>query len=242
MFQDAIVGKDARLGEGCRIGRLAIIEDGAVLADDVIVGEGAVVLAGTELGAGVEIGPMCVIGKQPRAASSSTREVAPAGRLVIGAGSVVGASAVVYAGSEFGEECYVGDQAGVREGCSFADGVLIGRMVAVEAAVRIGPRSRIMTGAYITGETVIEDEVFVGPKAITTNDRYLSMWQKPVFEGPTILSRAAVGAGACLLAGITVGEGAVVAMGAVVTGNVPPGRVYVGVPARDAGEVKPRGD
>lgn len=49
---------------------------------------------------------------------------------------------------------------------------------------------------------------------------------------------ASVGAGACLLSGIAVGGGAVVGMGAVVIEDAPAGRVYVGVPARDVGEVR----
>jgi acetyltransferase-like isoleucine patch superfamily enzyme len=232
------IGKDVVTGSGCEIGIGAVIEDGVVLGDGVRIGHGAVVLSGTRLGDGVEVGPLSVLGKQPQAAASSTREVSAATPLVFGTGCVIGSSAVIYAGSEFGPGCYVGDLAGVRESGSFAEAVLIGRMVSVEADVKIGARSRVMTGGYVTGETVLEEDVFLGPKVITTNDRYLSMWKEPVFQGPTVKARAAVGAGACLLSGITVGEGAVVGMGAVVIEDIPAGRVYVGVPARDAGEAR----
>jgi acetyltransferase-like isoleucine patch superfamily enzyme len=190
------------------------------------------------LGRRAEVGPNTVLGKRPRAAASSTRDVEEAGALVIGDDCVVGASCVVYAGSSFGPRCYIGDQAGIRENCVFEEEVLIGRMVSVEADVTVGARSRIMTGAYITGETTIEDDVFIGPMVVTTNDRYVTMWKEPEFKGPTIKRGAAVGAGACLLSGVTIGEGALVGMGTIVTRDVPEGRIFRGVPGCDAGVVR----
>jgi len=95
-----------------------------------------------------------------------------------------------------------------------------------------------MHGVGITRETCIEEDVFLGPRVITTNDRYLNMWENPSFKSPTIRAGAAIGAGACLLSGITVGRGALVGMGAVVLEDVPDSRIFVGAPARDAGEVR----
>jgi acetyltransferase-like isoleucine patch superfamily enzyme len=238
MAADYYVGKLAEVGANCRIGTNAVIEDGATVADGVTIGPGAVIMSGTRIGEGCEIGSNSTLGKQPRAAAASTRTVQPAGELVIGPSCVIGSSCVIYGGASFDAECYVGDLAGVREKCTLARAVLIGRMVSLEADVSVGAGSRIMTGAYLTGETIIEDDVFIGPKVITTNDRYMAMWKQPVFAGPTVKRKASVGAGACLLSGITVGEGSVVGMGAVVIEDVRAGRVYVGVPARDAGEVR----
>jgi acetyltransferase-like isoleucine patch superfamily enzyme len=232
------VGKDAIVGPGCEIGLNAVVEDGAILGERVRIGYGTVVLGGTRIGDGVEVGPGTLLGKRPRAASSSTREVGPAGPLVIGPDSLIGAQCIIYSGNEFGHDCYVADQAWIRENCIFGAEVLIGQGVSVEADARIGARARIMTGAYITCETRIEEDVFLGPRVITTNDRYLNMWESPSLKGPTIRAGAAIGAGACLLSGITVGRGALVGMGAVVLEDVPDSRIFVGVPARDAGEVR----
>jgi UDP-2-acetamido-3-amino-2,3-dideoxy-glucuronate N-acetyltransferase len=80
--------------------------------------------------------------------------------------------------------------------------------------------------------------VFIGPKVITTNDRYPTLKKEKIHRGPTVKRAAEIGAGACLLAGITVGELALVGMGAVVVTDVPDGRLYIGVPARDAGEAR----
>lgn len=157
---------------------------------------------------------------------------------MIGAGSYMGASVVMLSGSELADDCFVGDLAAIREGCQLGEKVLIGRAVMVESRVRIGPSTRVQTGAYITDETEIEDAAFIGPGVLTTNDRYMSMWTEKTYRGPRIGRMAAIGAGAQLLAGITVGDKAVIGMGAVVIADVPPGRIFVGVPARDVGEVR----
>jgi acetyltransferase-like isoleucine patch superfamily enzyme len=232
---EANISPGASIGSGCVFGHGSVVEENAVIGDGVVLGHGALVLNGTHLGERVQVGPMSVLGKRPRAAASSTREVSFKGPLVIGAGSNVGACAVVYAGTTLGEDCFVGDLAGVRESCSFATGVLLGRAVMVEADVVIGARTRVQTGAYITGDVVLEDDVFIGPKVITTNDRYPTLKKEKIHRGPTVKRAAEIGAGACLLAGITVGELALVGMGAVVVTDVPDGRLYIGVPARDAG-------
>ena len=104
--------------------------------------------------------------------------------------------------------------------------------------VKIGDRSRILTGAYVSGNTVIEEDVFIGPMAVTANDLYMSMWRDKKYEAPVIKRRAAVGAGAKLPPGVTIGEGAVVGMGAVVVGDVPSGRVVAGNLARDIGPAR----
>ena len=218
---NSIIGKDAIVGSGCDIGLNAIIEDGAILGEHVRVGYGTVVLGGTRISDGVEVGPGTLLGRRPRAAVSSTRGVGPVGALVIGPNSVIGAHCIIYSGNEFARDCYVGDQAWIRENCIFGAEVLIGQRVSVDADVRVGARSRIMSGAYIACDTSIEEDVFLGPKVLTTNERYLNMQENPSFEGPTIRAGAAIGAGACLLAGITVGRGAVVGMGVVVLEDVP---------------------
>lgn len=230
------ISPDATVGSGCSFGHGVVVEGGAVLGDGVMLGHGVVVLSETELGERVEVGPMSVLGKKPRAAASSTREVSFCGPLVVGAGSIIGSSAVIYAGTTFEEGCYAGDLAGVRERCVFSAGVLLGRGAIVEAEVSIGARSRVQSGAYLTGEVTIEEDVFIGPRVITTNDRYPVRRDSKFYTGPVVKRAAAIGAGACLLAGITVGEEALVGMGAVVVTDVPPHRLFIGVPARDAGE------
>jgi acetyltransferase-like isoleucine patch superfamily enzyme len=85
---------------------------------------------------------------------------------------------------------------------------------------------------------VVEDDVFVGPGAITSNDDTMSRHGPEYKLRGAVLRRACrVGACAVLVPGAEVGEEAFVAAGAVVTRDVPPGAVAMGVPARVVREV-----
>lgn len=232
------VSDSADVGAGCRFGYNVVVEGGAHVGNGVILGHGAVVLPDAWLEDGVEAGPYSVLGKPPRGSGTSATRPGPGGRLFLGAGTVVGASAVLHSGTSFEERCYIGDLAAVREGCGFGRESVVGRLVQVENDAAIGARVRLQTGCYVSGWSTVEDDVFVGPGARTTNDRYMSMWKEKAYQGPVVRRGAAIGAGACLLAGVTIGEYAVVGMGAVVVTDVPPRRIFVGVPARDAGEVR----
>jgi UDP-2-acetamido-3-amino-2,3-dideoxy-glucuronate N-acetyltransferase len=102
----------------------------------------------------------------------------------------------------------------------------------------VGARVRVQTGCYLAGASVIEDDVFVAPGVVTTNDRYATR-HDPDYELEGVMLRRAcrVGGGAVLLPGVEVGEEAFVAAGAVVTRAVPPRAVVMGVPARRVREV-----
>ena len=96
----------------------------------------------------------------------------------------------------------------------------------------IGDRVSIQSSVYVTAGTVIEDEVFIGPGAITTNDRLIGELGGQL-DGPTLCRGCRIGAGAVLLPGVRIGEKALVAAGAVVSSDVADGALVVGVPARE---------
>jgi acetyltransferase-like isoleucine patch superfamily enzyme len=202
----------------------------------------AVVHEGTELGAGVVLGDYAVLGKQPTLGGRSTAKREQLPPLVVGDGSAILAHAVVFAGSRLGVGVIVGDQACVRERVTVGDGTVIGRGALVENDVAIGARCRIQANAYITAYSSLEDDVFVAPCVVTTNDNYMGRTEERLAEmrGPTIRRGARIGGGAVLLPGIEIGEEAFVGAGAVVLADVPPGAVVVGNPARKIREVPDR--
>jgi acetyltransferase-like isoleucine patch superfamily enzyme len=101
---------------------------------------------------------------------------------------------------------------------------------------RVGDFSRIQDQAHLVGDMIIEDHVFVGMGVMTTNDNdvYLTRFglHPTALKGPVLRRFSVVGTGATLLPGVEIGEGAVVAAGAVVTRDVPPWTMVAGVPAR----------
>lgn len=126
-------------------------------------------------------------------------------------------------------------------GCEIGDETKIGTFVEIQRGAKIGRRCKISSHSFICEGVTIEDEVFIGHGVTFTNDLY------PKAANPdgsmqtaadwtclrTLVSRgAAIGSGATLLCGITIGERATVGAGSVVTKDVPAGAVVVGNPAR----------
>jgi acetyltransferase-like isoleucine patch superfamily enzyme len=197
------------------------------------------VYPGTVLGEGVRLGDNCVVGKPPVLASGSSATGEASGPARLGDGVAIGAGSVVLAGAEIGAGCVVGDQAHVRERTTIGQGSVVGRGVSVENDVSIGARVRLQTNAYITAWSVVEDDVFVAPAVVLTNDPTAGRRRAgEQLRGATLRRACRVGAGAVLLPGVEVGEEAFVGAGAVVTADVPPRAVVLGVPARVVREVR----
>jgi UDP-2-acetamido-3-amino-2,3-dideoxy-glucuronate N-acetyltransferase len=200
--------------------------------------EPAFVHPDTVVGADVRFGDGCVVGKQPVLAAGSSAAGEAPGPAQLGDGVSIGAGAVVLAGAALGDGVIVGDQAHVRERASIGAGSVVGRGVSVENDVVVGERVRLQTNAYITAWSVVEDDVFVAPGVLLTNDPTAGRRRAgEELRGPTLRRACRVGAGAVLLPGVEVGEEAFVAAGAVVTADVPPRAVVMGVPARVVREV-----
>jgi acetyltransferase-like isoleucine patch superfamily enzyme len=203
------------------------------------VGENVVIYPGTVIGDGCRIADNVVLGKQPTLSPRSTtaREELPP--LELGAGTVVSTGAVVFAGTKTGEGVILGDQSCVRERCVLGDGVVVGRGSLVENDTTIGARTKIQANAYVTAYSTLEEDVFLAPCVVTTNDNFMGRTEErhALRRGPTVRRGARVGGGAVLLPGIEVGEEAFVGAGAVVIRDVPARAVVVGNPARQIRDV-----
>lgn len=103
----------------------------------------------------------------------------------------------------------------------------------IENDVVIGNRVTIKSGVYLWDGIKIEDDVFIGPNVTFTNDKYPRSKQYPEqFQRTLIKKGASIGAGAIILGGVTIGEKAMVAAGALVTKDVPPFTLVKGSPAK----------
>jgi len=203
------------------------------------VAETAVVYPGTVIGDGCKILDYAVVGKQPTLSPRSTAKKEPLPPLELGPGTVVSTGAVVFAGTRLGARVIVGDQACVRERVEIGDDVVIGRGSLVENDTTIGELTKIQADAYITAYSTLEDNVFIAPCVVTTNDNYMGRTEKrhALTRGPTIRRGARVGGAAVLLPGVEVGEEAFVGAGAIVNRDVEPRSVVVGSPARKLRDV-----
>ncbi len=236
----AVVHQGARIGEGASIGAHVVVHEGARIGVGVSLGAHVVVHAGTMIGDGCLVEDHVVLGKRPRLAAGSAAR-GEVGDLELAARVTVCAAAVVFAGASVGEDSILGDQTYVRERSSIGPASVIGRGSVVDNDVRVGARVRVQTGVYLTAFTLVEDDVFVGPGALTTNDHTMARHGRggsgSPLQGATLRRACRIGGGVVLTPGVEIGEEAFVAAGAVVTRDVPPRGVSMGVPARVVREV-----
>jgi acetyltransferase-like isoleucine patch superfamily enzyme len=194
----------------------------------------ATVYEGTILGEGVRVLENAVVGKQPSLGASSTAKREPLPPARIGDGTVISTGAIVFAGSTVGAGCIVGDQSCIRERVELADNCILGRGSLIENDTTVGAGTRIQAEAYITAYSTLEEDVFIAPCVVTTNDNFMGRTErrKELMKGPTIRRGARVGGGAIICPGVEIGAEAFVGAGAVVTKDVPPRKLVVGNPAR----------
>lgn len=216
-----VLSPTAEIGEGVRFGANVVVHDGVVIGDGVTIEDGV------------------VLGKGPRLAPGSAAAAAGGGQpLRIAEGATICCGAIVFNGASIGPRAIVGDQAYVRERAIVGERSVIGRGSAVDNDVTIGARVSVQTSVYLTAFSVVEDDVFVGPCAMTTNDDAMGRIAKGApLRGATLRRACRIGGGAVLVPGVEVGEEAFVAAGAVVTRDVAPRAVVIGVPARVVREV-----
>lgn len=126
-------------------------------------------------------------------------------------------------------------------GCEVGDETKVGTFVEIQKGAKIGRRCKISSHTFICEGVTIEDEVFIGHGVMFTNDllpRATAAGGQLQTEAdwkcvPTVVKRgASIGSNATLLCGITIGEGAVVGAGSVVTKDVPAHAVVAGNPAK----------
>lgn len=146
-------------------------------------------------------------------------------------------SAEVEDGVSLGSGVKVWHQGQLRRGCRIGEHTQLGKNVFVDEGVHIGARVKVQNNVSVYRGVTIEDDVFVGPSAVFTNDRVpraFGAWE----ISPTVVRRgASIGANATLLCGIEVGEYAMVAAGSVVVRTVPAHALVAGNPARVLGWV-----
>jgi UDP-2-acetamido-3-amino-2,3-dideoxy-glucuronate N-acetyltransferase len=156
----------------------------------------------------------------------------------VSADAIVHPTAVVEDGAVVGAGTRIWHRSHVRAGCRIGTGCTIGFAVFVDEGVVIGDRCKVQNHASIYRGVVLEDEVFVGPAATFTNDRYPRAGATEWEVVPTSARLgASIGANATVVCGVELGRWSMVAAGAVVTHDVPAHGLVVGAPARLRGWV-----
>lgn len=149
-------------------------------------------------------------------------------------------TAVIDKGCQIGENTFVWHFCHVMPDAEIGEGCVLGQNVYVDRGVKIGNGCKIQNNVSVYKGVTLEDEVFVGPSAVFTNDSTprAAFPKDPDTYPKTIVKRGAtLGANATVVCGVIIGEGAMVGAGAVVTRDVPAFHLVVGVPAKVVGWV-----
>jgi len=126
-------------------------------------------------------------------------------------------------------------------GCEIGDESRIGAFVEIQKGARIGKRVKVSSHSFVCEGVTIEDEVFIGHGVMFINDKYPRATTESgsaqteadwICTATIVQRRASIGSNATILCGVTIGEGAMVGAGSVVTRDVLPGTIVAGNPAR----------
>ncbi len=216
------------------ISETAVIKENVTIGSEVVIHDFVVIYPNTVIGDRVEIFEGCVIGKPPSKIKSSSREVSQdLAPVKIGNDSILCPRVTLCTSVKIGEGTLLGNNCSVREECKIGNDCVIAGDVSVNYRTTIGNRVKIMDNTHITGNMIIEDDVFVSVLVSSTNDNSMGRkgWPDKI-TGPRIKRFATIGSGANLLPNVTIGENSIVGANAVVTKDVPDKKVVMGVPAK----------
>lgn len=180
------------------------------------------------------IGKECTIDEGVIIGYETGRKIAYRGP-VIGDYARIRSGTVIYLNVSAGHHLETGHGVVIREETIIGDYLNVWNNTTVDYGCTIGNRVKIHTNVYVAQFTEIEDDVFIGPGVVITNDPH------PVctkcMKGPTIRRGARIGGNATLLPRIVIGENVLIGAGSVVTTDIPPRMVAYGNPAIVRGSV-----
>ncbi|MGV1098824.1 acyltransferase [Thiovibrio sp. JS02] len=172
----------------------------------------------------IEVQENCIVGLQYK---EGCRPVFFGDRAKIRSGSVI------YADVTIGSDFQTGHNVMIREKTVIGDHVVVGTNTVIDGNVEIADFVKIESNCYIPTHVKIGTRVFLGPNVVLTNDRYpLKDRENYTPEGPIIEDAVTLCAGVVVTPGVRIGRGSFVAAGAIVTRDIPPASMVLGVPGR----------
>ncbi len=192
--------------------------------NDRSASSGDMVFDNATIGAGTIIEPGVTVGLRYHPDCGPAR---------IGRNGILRQGTIIYGDVTAGDYLQTGHYAVIRAKVVLGHYCTICNHSTLEGIIRMGDGVRVMSHTYVPSRTWFGDHVFVGPGVTFLNDRAPGRCDPmPTPRGATVEDDVMIGGGATILPGITIGERSFIAAGAVITKDVPPRTLAMGVPAR----------
>ncbi len=201
------------------------------------------------VGTGTLLADDVIVGHPSKSRLVTDRDFRVSNGAFVGENCILRSGSVVYEGAVLGDEVQTAHHVVIREGARIGDRCVLGNGTVVREYATLGRNVRAMESVVISEGAEVGCDVFIGPHVTFTAGRHMTGAleasgrmtheeaadrEGDAWAGPSVIveDEVRIGANAVLLAGVQLGTGCVVAAGAVVSTDVPPGALAAGNPAR----------
>jgi len=231
------VGRNVEIGENVTVDKTASIGNNVIIGDGVYLGRNVIIKDDVTIKNNARIEDNATIGYDNLTKKKEIYEEYPT---IIAENALIRTNTVIYKSCKIGKNTWVNHNTILRENTEVGDNCTIGNLVMCEGYTKIGNQVAIHSLSGLGGNMIIEDKVFIATNMVTANGRrptYLRNMPYIKDQGPAIRYGARIGISVILLPEIEIGREALVASGAIVTKDVPPFSIVMGVPAKVVGTV-----
>lgn len=235
----SLICAGAKLRRDFRCGHGVVVGENSVVGDSCSIGTNSIIQH-CRLGNNVTIGEMVYLGILP----SSKYDYRGVGKDIepvvdIGDDSVIRSHTSIYAQTRFGPKFNCGHGARIRECTVVGSGTSIGTNTQIEGFCQIGDNVLIHTNAHIGQFSQLDDGAYLAPGTVLTNVPHpLCPAAKQCLQGCVLKKGSKVSVNVTIAPRVVIGENALVGAGAVVTTDVAPNALVVGIPAKQVKDVR----
>ena len=229
------ISRKADVSSEALVNDTTVIESGVRIEEDVRIGYNAVIRENVHIRRGTFVGDNVVLGERLSEYYRNPKDYENP-RLEIGRNSVIRSGSILYAGSVFGEGFQTGCSVVVREKSRFGMNNNLGTLSQVEGYNEIGDHNRFHCAVHLPFMTKIHNYVWVFPYVVFTTDLHPPCGD--CIRGPEIEDYALVGTQSVVMPGVKIGRGAIIGAQSLVTRDVTPETVVIGIPAKPVKNIR----